>query len=678
MSNIGSLMGLSGLNANIDRRQQRQDEMVSLEKLMALDQSNKDRELAYQQQEQIAQDQISAKADELLAPDRAKLNELARKNSAMIADKVKIYGSHKGFFDNGGMNDLNNYKNSILNSQELGTYKANKINSERLISIQSGPNASFISLKDLQSMKDYDANGGGIITYSGLNYKIDIPEDSFSSGDVIPPEKIIYYNNNRLKIIGNFTRDFPDEASKLTGGASQNDIANDDALLANYMMQIGLIGRGKNNLMYAEKAKAAIAQATAKAKVTFSSLLGNYHRNMNTENIDLRLSNMDEKIDSSPIRNSLGNTPYTYAGVGSGSIAETVSKAVLDTAGYVTTVNFWSDETLGAKIPILNSIFTPHKATKTIIPNSVAVDVNFKGAKFENGVINTNLRTATGAVYNAFGTEVKGDETITGDFVPLGTFTGMKGIIGSGNNQSSSFIAMDKTNKKGDIDIPADRLYGDGSKNAQMKSSTFTAYQNKANGELYYVEVQTDTSGARSILANAMGEANNLETDYIEQAKDNNLKAQDLSYVKKQKELNNTENIKNLQGLSEKHAKVFNSFSKGSPYSFQVSATASSDGSQDRSSLIKAFYSAITKATPGSNLEKNVNQSAFETFVNVGNVKEQLTNYSIKEVDIIDNWVRAMNAQTNIDSTINDAEKQRQYDNHRSMADDWKNLLLLY
>lgn len=143
-------------------------------------------------------------ANKLLGPDRDKINQRAKILQAGVRDQIKYYGGDMTkFFANGGHKIMNDYRSQVVNSVEATEYLENQKNAMQLTAIQMSGKGGLINPNDLQSLKDYNENKGGKITYTGMMNEIKMPDASkYQYGQEIPPEDI--YRENKFAIDGNF------------------------------------------------------------------------------------------------------------------------------------------------------------------------------------------------------------------------------------------------------------------------------------------------------------------------------------------------------------------------------------------------------------------------------------------------------------------------------------------
>lgn len=192
--------GYIGLLSN--SAQKRENRRLETEAMLRMEQRNtieNEKEIKAQALEQEYYANLNKEADELLAPDKANINRKALLLQSNIREQIKQYGGSRAkFMENGGVSILGNYINSVIGSEEMATFKNNKKNMVKILDALSDPKLSaLITKKDLKSMRAYEQNGYGEITYSGLLPDLTMPDaNSFDYGSEIADEKIIQHGNN--------------------------------------------------------------------------------------------------------------------------------------------------------------------------------------------------------------------------------------------------------------------------------------------------------------------------------------------------------------------------------------------------------------------------------------------------------------------------------------------------
>lgn len=175
----------------------------------------------------LFEDSIQKAADGLLGPDRNALYEAARVQRRQLREVIKANGNDiSRFMANGGELRLSEYKNSILQSEQMTQYMENKKNAEFILKAMAEGKAGLISPVDKMNFDNYTQNGGGKITYSGMmsDYKVD--KDQFKAGEIIPFQTIL--NQNKAAVLANYSLHYKGtERDPVESG----QIPNDDELV---------------------------------------------------------------------------------------------------------------------------------------------------------------------------------------------------------------------------------------------------------------------------------------------------------------------------------------------------------------------------------------------------------------------------------------------------------------
>lgn len=204
--------GYSGLYTNVNKRESAKQDLATLSVLnQEIKQQKAEKEQA-QLKEQAYYEQISKFSDTLLAADRARINEKAKNMSSMIRNHLKQFGGDMTkFFENGGHKIMSDYKSSIINSEEASQYMDNKKNMERIIDMQQKGFGHLINPTDLFNLQNYQKNGGGKITFTGMLNEVKMPDPNFEIwGKEITPQRILHNEGNYAKFYANYKLTYPE------------------------------------------------------------------------------------------------------------------------------------------------------------------------------------------------------------------------------------------------------------------------------------------------------------------------------------------------------------------------------------------------------------------------------------------------------------------------------------
>lgn len=196
--------GLQKLYIGVSARERKKEEMNTI----GLMENQYVKENLEKEQAQLKQEAYNAQVQEftnkLLGPDKEKINKRAKILQATVKEQISYYGGDMTkFFANGGHKIMSDYRNSVINSSEAIEYLENQKNAQQIVAIQMSGKGHLINANDLQSMRDYYANNGGKISYTGMLNEIKMPDaNKYQYGEEIPAEDI--YRENRYAVIGNF------------------------------------------------------------------------------------------------------------------------------------------------------------------------------------------------------------------------------------------------------------------------------------------------------------------------------------------------------------------------------------------------------------------------------------------------------------------------------------------
>lgn len=235
-------LGLTGLTHQTNKRQAAKDDLKTLSQLYSLKKSEENEEMQAAAMEQKYYDDIKAEADKLLAPDRIALNNKAKSIQSEIRKNIKLFGgSKKKFMANGGLAMIGSYKSQVLDSEENQIAKENKVNMERILDIKQKNLGHLLTPQDQMALENYERNGGGRITYSGLMSEIEIPNSNlFDYGTNISPIDIIGTGANKMKLISNYMLEYPDAVPP------NPETQEGHQRLISYVLAKGYGGKGSN------------------------------------------------------------------------------------------------------------------------------------------------------------------------------------------------------------------------------------------------------------------------------------------------------------------------------------------------------------------------------------------------------------------------------------------------
>lgn len=227
--NWGIGLGYSGLYQENNQQQRTKNELGTLQMLSQQMKSDAAEKEQADLKEAAYQEQITKFADQLLAPDRDRINKQASVLSSMIKDHIKANGGDMTkFFQNGGHKVMSQYRQAVTGSKEAGVYMENKKNMERIVEMQMKGFGHLINKTDLYNLENYQNSGEGKITFTGMLNQIETPDlNNFDDGKTIDVNAILHHNQNYTKFLGNYkmtypTAPFPPTEKELLGFVAQS------------------------------------------------------------------------------------------------------------------------------------------------------------------------------------------------------------------------------------------------------------------------------------------------------------------------------------------------------------------------------------------------------------------------------------------------------------------------
>jgi hypothetical protein len=207
----GSNQGYSGLFHSNNSMEQAKDNLNVLQSLKTT--IDNDRAKQEDAQARIAQmqEQIRKETDMLLTPDKIAIRNRARAQFRSIATQLQASGGkYTNFLASGGRALIEDYKSSILSSEDMANYQDNSKNMATILELEKTGKSHLINAVDRANLDKYRTNGGGKITYTGQMQEIDIPPSNEYDWDTdVPAINILKHKDNYLKIVGNYRKSFP-------------------------------------------------------------------------------------------------------------------------------------------------------------------------------------------------------------------------------------------------------------------------------------------------------------------------------------------------------------------------------------------------------------------------------------------------------------------------------------
>jgi len=197
MADWGLYAALRGTDNWAQRRADKQMNMQIQEKQAA-------REAQKTQQSMLAEEQIQTYIDEMAAidvlpEDQAKITELEKNSRANIVQGIARYnGDLSRYISSGGITDLHNYKNSIIQSKEVKTALSNKENMAKIIADKQAGNRWFKPIQITTMVQDENGND----VEQTKTYDIDQQIAAFKNGEI---DRIQYNGSEKRQQINAMT-----------------------------------------------------------------------------------------------------------------------------------------------------------------------------------------------------------------------------------------------------------------------------------------------------------------------------------------------------------------------------------------------------------------------------------------------------------------------------------------
>lgn len=587
---------LTGLTADIHKRDSAARDLNTLNSLLMLKKQKEQEE----QQAQIAYQEIVGKVQEqtnmLLENDRYAINQKALKLQSDLKEKIKaLGGSKRAFMQNGGMNDILQYKNDILNSEEFSRFKNNRINLERLLMVKERGMGHLINIKDEQSLQNYYANNGGEITYTGILNEIDVDENAYAFGHDITPEEVLAVESNRMKIISNFESDT---------GEKYIPRYKDEAL-KDYIKFKGYGGRGKNVQIYNALKEKQEKESEKSQSINTTTILKSA---IETGAVGYNDISYEKTDPNKYATNRLKMRP--------------ASNVISKTRGF---------------LDFSYSRYRPKGALAFGDNVSPEIFEKFTGLKSnDNGKFSVNALDLEN-IYRPSGEKLKSDfwGVYKGDYKPKEMMIVYKGKDRNGDNM----IISEAVDSKGNIDQTANsKLYGENSENFDTEKTLVVRmeqdhaigdfyYEIPLNGDLDYKKLQESLGVYEDISGMSKeDQALNLKLRQNDESSKNIL----LERNKKIRELNSK--IKNDALSIDQKTNTAPVFS--TPF-FNYYSNQYKIGNSNRSLLLKSFYQALGQ---GNNdvTEDAVYNKRFDDYIKDYGLETVILDNSIDDLKFID------------------------------------------
>lgn len=578
---IGSSYGLAALAQNINTQESAQQELATLSVLSENIKRDQRDNLMFQEMEAQQYEEIRAKASTLLERDRERINQKALQLQSKVREQIKQYGSRKAFNQNGGLATLRKYKTDLLYSDEFMGYQDNKVNMERILTLQAAGKGHLLSEKDMMNLQLYQSGQADKITYSGLMNEIDYPAEFYEFGSKIPDINVLNYKDNFTRIFGNY---IIENGEHSLDGMSQQQMTQ--TLLA-FMKKKGYTGIGKDEFNREEEARVRAEQRQYKRQSAVKS---------GTEE--------EPKMSWTSMVNNLMNDAIYGQGVKADQLLDENFLTREENEGVKNLIgdrsaawNMSFKPTATKSQSLLNGIsnIMPGKYFKPASAMAVNIGDKKKLAELtdfgvnEDGTVNYKLDTT---LYNANGQKFTADDVDDYIFSAGGAdIEGKAKVVGSflGFRTADGKILMNVTDKKGNVLEKDDKENRKAYKNKDgeevaVKHSMFIALQSEDDNQVFYKEVDINSVPGQTRVSNMIGPVDDVN---------NTLKTRKNAYAySQQAEQVINKNKKDVQD-NFKRASTDNGAFGGEVFVSEAQAFQSPNTGANRTNLIKAYYMAL-------------------------------------------------------------------------------------
>lgn len=624
----GTNIGLTGLTHRIDKRARDQENLTMLSQLYEMKQNEELKEQEAALIEQQYYKAIRDEADKMLAGDRKRINEKSKAIQAQIKQQIKAFGgSRSKFMANGGMAMLGDYSNDLLGSEEVATYKQNKVNLEKLLDAKAKGMGHLIPMADQNSLDAYGRNGVGTITYSGLKNEVELPDpNSLVFGTYASPGEILLQGQNYSKILANYKIDNPDDPIEFDDPKTQYDKLHQYTAL-NYISQRGTrmlpnysSGSGGKRTGTGDQADNPLMKATQSGELRFG-----FGTKMNplVNVLDIKHSPFYADNYAADV---FGKSKYKRHAM--------IEPTILEKIGY----EFYG-QTLEAMRRSLdpnfewdqNNNYVPSYATSmnSGLVNPMFETQNVTGEKNEKGNFVMNLKDMNNVVL-ADGTPVTramAEKIGQAEIKLTGAFAGYE-FLSDGN----SYLMVDATDEEGNYKEDQDKSMYDREDGKPIKGRKAVYVAFEADGQTFYQKMDIDNDAFESQLADKLGEANEL-TDQREEMYGNRA-----GYDKRARQVEVAQRGQaNLEVSNE-------TFDNNTDFQTQVRHYNVGSRTTKRADLMKAFYMAyydMATEVPENgkaqdfDLDFSIRQNDFATFMGGLGLESELTNVNRIDSDLI-------------------------------------------
>lgn len=512
-------IALNAINTPLDTKQRKHEDLSMLFELDKRIEADNQKEAAAQLAYSEYESSVNKFSESLLENDRSAIRTKASDLQSQIKNEIKKFGgSYKQFMENGGVRMIAKYKDMVVNSKEAQIYADNAKNMAHIIKARDAGKGGLISATDLKALQDYEKNGYGQLTYSGLLSEIEMPDAmAYEFGTNIPAQDILENKNNYSAILSNFMREHPDEGMPTVERLTEYTDA-----------KYG--GKGKNYqiTMYKQKMAQANREAAAKnkgkAQKRVSSLYTNGREAMNQMN-GAGLDGQETGFKATDNIQDVYKRGKHMKGIVTGREFNDVSETIKHGLGFDLLSSDTSDTRLkGARI-------------------HGGFEGGFKSAlqKLESDRYNEDSGTYkfnSNEMFGADGTKMKTDEDLQLKPVTV-VWAGMgkgKNILSDSEN-NEEFLLVEFSDEDGNLDEKQNKQYTEGLGDTSIYMRPVEVFKDEDSGHLYYRPMPMDSASYESAYTESIQEID----DNIEQVEADQQMGRDKMGVKLQVELRKQE-----------------------------------------------------------------------------------------------------------------------------------------
>lgn len=616
-------------------------------------QENAEKNLAAQQ-EAAYYERLNQEAEEMLAPDRQRFDGMVTKMQGSIREKIAMYGGdRREFLKNGGQKVIQNFSSDITKSDEFQTYTRNKENYVKLKDAMEKGLGHRISIRDKKSLENYEANGSGQISYSGMMSEIEMPDDNnYNLGADIPLTDILYNEDNYMKILGNYMINFPDDKQPTT-----------ESLLG-FMNIMGYGKKGSNRDLLNLQRKQVLekAKATKDPKVSEDKRPQLFTTNLlklqdyipkETKIGDLFDLESGKYSPKNKLKSFINSDTFVASNLKDGwkhdSWVANEDEAEIFDKITDKGVTGWFNKVFSNRWKPAEAVQISGEHDQTIAEHFLQIAPNENGSYRLDPSQIDNMYSSKGVEY--VGNNNLAPGTYEGEYENLGVITGMFGKNKQGNNQ----MIMQITNDEGEIVEGAQKDHINGMDDSGVKMGYFIALRNKENERIYYKKIDMEDTATLRSLSTKIGSADDLKNQNdSSQRLDGDFKQAEASVAKEQDAYD-----QDLLTIDKRIENNANFIQEAELYS------NTEDKSQNRSTLIKSFY-AVTGIDPGTQGFNDIMKLAPET------AKLMRTfGHKTSDEELIDIFVSEMNQD------VEDAEKSSNEELGKELKNAYKRYLIL-